>query len=180
MKKYVALLRGINVGGNNKIAMKDLKSSFESLGFKNVATYINSGNVIFDTKKEELEKLTKRIEKVIKKDFGLDIPIVIADRTSIAHIVKEAPKQWKNDTEQKTDILFLFEGFKTKTTLKKLTNKTGIDSLIYCAGAIIWNLKRSQYGKSGINDLIGTDIYKKMTARNINTVRKLNSLMETN
>ncbi|MFT3751872.1 MAG: DUF1697 domain-containing protein [Paludibacter sp.] len=66
---YVALLRGINVGGNNKVEMKKLKSTFELLGFTNVVTYINSGNIVFEDISKEQVVIVNEIEKAIKKDF---------------------------------------------------------------------------------------------------------------
>ena len=67
--KYIALLRGINVGGNNKVEMKKLKDVFEALGFKNVSTYINSGNVIFETNETEMVKIVEKIEQAILKKY---------------------------------------------------------------------------------------------------------------
>lgn len=173
MNKYVALLRGINVGGNNKVEMSKLKKVFESLGFENVSTYINSGNVIFETDKKNLEPL---IEKVLKKTFGFSLRIVIRDAKNIEKLCKNIPKDWLNNTEQRTDVLFLWDKFNTKKSID-LINATEVDTLKYIDGAIIWNVKRKDVGKSGMKKFIGTLIYKNMTARNINTVRKLNELL---
>ncbi|MEZ4194988.1 MAG: DUF1697 domain-containing protein [Candidatus Paceibacterota bacterium] len=87
MKKYVALLRGINVGGNNKVEMTKLKVCFESLGYNNVITYINSGNIIFETKKTDTKKLTEEIEKVIKDTFKLNIKVLLRDSLNIQKYV---------------------------------------------------------------------------------------------
>lgn len=173
MIKYVALLRGINVGGNNKTEMSKLKKVFESLGFENVSTYINSGNVIFKTHKKDLEPL---IEKTLKKTFGFEIRIVIRDEKNIKKLCKAIPKDWLNDAEQRTDVLFLWNEFDSKKSLD-LIKTTEVDTLKYINGAIVWNVKRTDVSKSGMNKFIGTTIYKNMTARNINTVRKLNELL---
>ena len=77
MKRYVALLRGINVGGKNKIPMAELKKGFEELGFEEVKTYLNSGNVIFSSDKEDVEKLKKQIETMINEQFGFEIPVFV-------------------------------------------------------------------------------------------------------
>ena len=76
MKRYIAFLRGINISGKNKISMAELKKNFEKLGFKEVKTYLNSGNVIFLSDEENIGKLTIQIETMIKEYFGFDIPIV--------------------------------------------------------------------------------------------------------
>ena len=87
--KYVALLRGINVGGNNKIAMAVLKASFESAGFTDVSTYINSGNVLFETKTADTEKIAAEIEALISSQFLLEIPVVVRTAESIQTIMKK-------------------------------------------------------------------------------------------
>ena len=176
MNKYVALMRGINVGGNNKVEMKKLKLIFESLGYCNVSTYINSGNVIFDTEKEE-GKLVIEIEKTLKKNFGFEIKCLIRDQENIIKINKKIPKEWKNDTEQKTDILFLWDEFQNKKTLELIATNPVVDNLLYIDGTIIWNVRRSDYTKSGMKKFIGTKVYKNMTARNVNTVLKLGEMM---
>lgn len=177
MNKYVALLRGINVGGNNKIAMANLKACFESLGFKNVSTYINSGNVMFDTKVQDTKTIISDIERAIRKTFKLDIRIVLRTRENILKVCKKIPDAWMNDKEYKTDVMFLWDEYRDEKTLELLSTNAEIDSLLYVDGAIIWHLKKKDYSKSGMRKLIGTDVYKQMTVRNINTVRKLATLM---
>ncbi len=173
MTKYVALLRGINVGGNNKVEMPKLKKVFESLGFENVSTYINTGNVIFETDKKDLEPL---IEKALKKAFRFELRIVIRDAENIKKLCKEIPKSWQNNTEQRTDILFLWNEF-DKDKSVDLIKTTEVDTLKYIDGAIVWNVNRKDIAKSGMKRFIGSIIYKNMTARNVNTVRKIGELM---
>lgn len=172
--KYLALLRGINVGGNNKVDMAKLCEVFEGLGFQDVSTYINSGNVIFDSSKKVS---TKKIETAIEQKFGFDVRVVVRGKASIAKIQKKIPKNWENNKEQKTDVLFLWDDYADKSTLK-LIKTTDVDTLLYVDGAIIWHLKKSDYNKSGMNKFIGTEVYKNMTARNVNTVRKLWDLLK--
>jgi uncharacterized protein (DUF1697 family) len=171
--KYVALLRGINVGGNKKVEMKKLKEIFESLNFQNVLTYINSGNVIFDSKNKPQ---VYNIEKAISEVFDFNIQVVLRDKTTIEKINKEIPKEWKNNKDEKTDVLFLWEDSDNEQSID-LISKTDVDTLKYIEGSIVWHIKKKDYNKSGINKFIGTEIYKNMTARNINTVRKILELM---
>jgi uncharacterized protein (DUF1697 family) len=175
MQKYVALLRGINVGGNNKIEMKKLKTVFETLGFTDVSTYINSGNVIFSTDKKE--DLPEEIENALKKNFGFVVPVVIRDAKNIAKVCKAIPQEWTNDTDTKTDVLFLWDEHDSKKTIDLITKNPEVDTLLYVSGAIAWSVKRINYTKSGRKKFIGTKVYKGMTARNVNTVRKLNQLL---
>lgn len=175
--KYVALLRGINVGGNNKVEMPQLKKVFEHLGFTNVLTYINSGNVIFESNEKKIDHLTDEIEKALKKKWGFPIKIVLREGNAFKKCIKGIPTRFKNDDEQKTDILFLWSDFDSKLSLKLIHTNPDVDFLLYLPGAIVWNVQRALYKKSGMNKFVGTVVYKHMTARNINTVRKLGELL---
>lgn len=177
MTKYIALLRGINVGGNNKVEMSKLKKSFESLGYEKVSTYINSGNIFFEVKEKDRIKLVEEIEKALKKDFKLELRVVIRAVGDIKKICNKVPSDWKNDDEQRTEVLFLWDEFDNKSTLKLINNNPDVDNLIYISSAIVWNVARVNYSKSGMRKFIGTKVYKNMTGRNINTVRKIEELM---
>jgi uncharacterized protein (DUF1697 family) len=168
METYVALLRGINVGGNKKVAMADLRSLFETAGFTYVRTYINSGNIIFSSKKSAT--LAATIEKLLLKKFGFSIMTMICTAENMVRVSQAIPKSWTNHTDQKTDVLFLAPDFDSKKTIKKIKHDPAIDTLIYTPGAILWNIDRSQYNKSGMRYFFGTDVYKNMTARNVNSV----------
>lgn len=175
MKKYVALLRGINVGGNHKVEMSRLKKVFEALGALNVSTYINSGNVIFES---QTVPLVETIEKALEKTFGFNVQVVLLDAKNIAKVVKAIPKGWNNDTEVRTDVLFLWDKYNKKNSLGLIVANPEVDRLKYVDGAIIWSLDRRGYNKTGMRKFIGTVLYKNMTARNVNTVRKLALLMK--
>jgi uncharacterized protein (DUF1697 family) len=176
---YLALLRGINVGGNNKISMGELKLAFESLGFDKVTTYINSGNIIFNSNDDSSDDLAKVIEKAIEEKFGLEVKVLVKNYEQIKKLNENIPADWTNDLEQKTDILFLWEIVDYPKIVDEIEHTSKVDNLIYCESAIIWNIDRRQYfNGSRMNKLVGTKVYKNMTARNVNTVRKLKLLME--
>jgi len=176
MKKYLALLRGINVGGKNKVEMRKLKTVFENAGFSNVSTYINSGNVIFESKENDADKLISII-KMILKNFDFEIQVIIRSSANISKLTKAIPADWQNNDVQKTDVLFLRADFDNKKSLNLIKQTPGVDNVIYVNGAIIWNVKRIDYNRSGMKKFIGTELYKNMTARNVNTVRKFSELM---
>lgn len=96
MSRFIAPLRGINISGKNKIHMAELKKSFESLGFTNVKTYLNSGNVIFLTYETNVKELMKSIEDMIQKEFGLDIPTFVILQDDLLDILSHAPNWWHN------------------------------------------------------------------------------------
>lgn len=172
----VALLRGVNVGGNTKVEMKKLKALFERMKFTNVSTYINSGNILFCTDQSPAN-LATRIEKSIKEEFGFSVRVVIRDKKQISEIVEQVPKHWTNDAKQRTDVIFLWDEVNSPNVLKEILTNPKVDQLSYMDGAVIWHLDKAFYTKSAMHKFIGTRIYKQMTARNINTVRKLRDLM---
>lgn len=174
---YVALLRGINVGGNARVEMPRLKKVFESLGLSSVLTYINSGNVIFSDMRTK-ETLVPLIEKAIHDEFRLGIRIVLRDLPGIQKLCDEIPTSWANDTEQKTDVLFLWDEIDDRKIVTKVVHNPAFEHVIYIAGALVWNIGRENVTRGNGVKLIKTDLYKYMTIRNINTVRKLKALME--
>lgn len=88
MKRYMALLRGINISGKNKVVMAELKKEFESLKFEDVKTYLNSGNVIFSSREENSEKITKQIEEMLKKNYDFKIPVFVLEQGKLKDIFR--------------------------------------------------------------------------------------------
>src|SRR5215470_14501960 len=110
MKKdgvFVALLRGVNVGGNNMIKMSELKVSFEQLGFTQVSTYINSGNIIFKSKEPDPRKLERKIEQMLAKDYDLDSKVVVRSVSEMETLVKNLPTHWDSDSNWRYNVMFL-------------------------------------------------------------------------
>jgi len=107
--KYVALLRGINVGGRNMIKMETLRVTFESLGFTDVKSYINSGNLVFETAQTDDGKLAKRIHDGIKKDFGFDISVMVRSEAEIDEIIANNPYIGQFENDKYMHALFLNE-----------------------------------------------------------------------
>lgn len=175
---YVALLRGINVGGNNKVDMKQLKELFESVGMKSVKTYINSGNIIFVSDEKDVTKLTTSLERAIEAEFGFAIKVLLRDLDNIRNVCKNLPASWQNNSDMKCDVMFLWEHFDSEEVLKQLTIKPGIDDVKYVLGAILWRVDRKLVTKRGMTKIVGSELYKHMTIRNCNTTRKLLTLME--
>ena len=176
---YAALLRGINVGGKNKVEMRKLKATFETVGMSEVTTYINSGNVVFQDNRRKAPTVSAVLEDAIEKDLGLSIKVLIRDLPSIRKLMKALPDTWTNDNAMRCDVLFLWERFDRQDILKELTIKPEIEDVVYVPGALIWRIDRSNVTKSRLFKIIGTDLYRGMTIRNCNTVRKLAELMES-
>jgi uncharacterized protein (DUF1697 family) len=100
MKTHVALLRGINVSGKKLVKMEHLRGIFESLEFQNVKTYIQSGNVIFDTKKEAAELICDKIEKELEKVLGFDVPVIIRTLVELEDSIKNNPFDSADSSEK--------------------------------------------------------------------------------
>ncbi len=106
--RYISLLRGINVSGQKKIKMADLKSMYESLGFKNVITYIQSGNVIFDAESLNSGELKIKIEKAIERKYIFHVPIEIRTVSEFGNIIKNCPFGPVDPAEEGAKLLVTF------------------------------------------------------------------------
>ena len=175
--KYVALLRGINVGKNKRIDMKKLKLIFEFIGCENVYTYINSGNVIFESNLDKID-IKNKIELVLNEKFEFNVPTLIKTKQELEEIVELIPENWVNDSTQKTDVAFLFSKADYPEIINELPVKKKYMEINYASGIIFWNVSRENYNKSDLNKIISHKIYKLMTVRNVNTVRILNKLLQ--
>jgi len=174
---YIALLRGINVGGKNKVDMRLLSATFERAGMEQVRTYINSGNVIFRHASRDAKKLSAALEQAIENDFGFRVKVLVRDSASISAMLEALPDDWANDDSAKCDVMFLGDGEDSPDVLGKLTIKPGIDDVRYVPGALLWRVPRPSVTRSGMMRLVGTATYQQMTVRNCNTLRKLAELI---
>ncbi|TGL53229.1 DUF1697 domain-containing protein [Leptospira meyeri] len=170
--KYIALLRGINVGGNRKVEMKKLRSLMESLGYTEVSTYINSGNIIFESE-DDTKTVRFKIEKSFEKVFKFEIPTIVKTEKEMKKIANEIPTEWQNDATQRTDVAYLFPEVDSKKIIEELPLKKEFLEIRYQKGALIWNIKRENLNKSQLAKLISHKLYKAMTIRNVNTARFL-------
>lgn len=175
--KYIALLRGINVGKERRIEMKKLRSLFESLGFSNVSTYINSGNIIFESAESQID-ISRIIELSLRNEHGFEIPTLVKTWEEIKKIADAIPDSWQNDSIQRSDVAFLFPEIDTKKTVDELPIKKEYSDICYIKGAIYWNIQRKDIYKSHLNKIIGHKLYQFMTIRNVNTVRYLANINE--
>ena len=177
--KYVALLRGINVGGKNKVDMKMLKQAFEEAGMSSVITYINSGNILFTDNSHPKEQLAPLLEGVVYRHFNLKINVLIYDAEEFRRIFEAIPENWSNDQQMKSDVLFLWQDVDEETVLDGLVIKPDIDRVIYVPGAILWSVDKDKVTRSGMVKIVGSALYRRVTIRNVNTVRKIQALLQS-
>jgi uncharacterized protein (DUF1697 family) len=178
MQKYLVLLRGINVGGNNIIKMADLKSCLERAGFEHVKTYIQSGNVILESKETDVEKLTTKIELLLSKQFNYQSKVVVRTHAQLQSIIKNAPEWWGKDAGYKHNLLFIKEPMTAKQALQECgTPKPNIELAEAGEGAIYLSASAKDLLNTNFVKLAAKPIYQHMTIRNYNTSMKLLELM---
>ncbi len=174
---YVALLRGINVGGNNIIPMAQLAQTFTKLGFASVKTFIASGNVIFSAPKQDLRKLEEKIEKALVKQFDYDAKVVVKSKPELDAIVKALWK--KPSAAMRYYVMFLRHAVDKKTVLDQFEPRKGVETLTYAPGALLWAADKNKLGKSTVaKKMLAKAIYQEMTVRNLNTTTKIAELMD--
>ena len=176
---YVAFLRGVNVGGRGIVSMAAIKEAFVALGLSDVRTYINSGNVIFSTRASNALLLTARIEKALEQHTGMAIKVLVMDHKTLKKMVDAIPRNWVDDKTMRTYVLLLWKELDDRRILDRLPVKRGVDELRYAPGAVVWRVDRENVGRSQMNRIVGTPLYKKITIRSANTMRKLNELTAT-
>lgn len=139
-KPYVALLRGIIVGGKNLIKMPALKACFENHGFTDVATYIQSGNVLFRSTESDLERLTNDIEKALSEEFSYASRVVVVSHEQLKAAVQRAPKGFgTNPAEYRYDVLFLKAPLTAVEAMKSITTRPGVDEVFAGKGVIYFS-----------------------------------------
>jgi len=175
---YVALLRGINVGGKNLLSMKSLKASFERAGFRDVSTYINSGNVLFRTRARDPRRIERRIDRLLLAEYGLPIRTVVRSAAEMARLVKTIAKTWKPDARWRYNVIFLRHRIDSKDLLDGLDFEPDLERVVYCPGTLLWSARLDFLTRSAMLKLGRTPLYQDMTVRNVNTTTKLLALMQ--
>ena len=178
MTRYVALLRGINVGGKNLIKMPALKACFEANGFENVSTYIQSGNVVFEAPDRPPVQLTRRIEAMLAEAFDYVPTVVVRNRKQMRAIVERAPKGFGAEpTKYRYDVFFLKEPLTATAAMKHLPTNPAVDRAHAGTSVLYVSRLTAKATQSRLNKIISSPIYPSVTIRNWNTTTKLLELM---
>jgi uncharacterized protein (DUF1697 family) len=179
MGQYVALLRGINVGGKNLIKMPELKARFEELGFQNVATYIQSGNVLFESDERSVAQLTQRIEETLSTSFNYPASVVLRSRSQLRNIVERAPNGFGTQPSRfLSDVLFLKPPLTAAAAFKLVPTREGVDRLWAGRGVLYSSRLASRASQSRINRVASLPIYQSMTLRSWSTTVRLAQLLD--
>ena len=176
MKRYIALLRGINVSGKNKVPMAELKKCFESLGVMEVKTYLNSGNVIFSSADKNVTALIDQGERMMQRELGLDIPVFIIPQEELADILRHAPDWWGTENKGNYDnLIFILPPATFPDIYYEIgAPKEGLEQIQEYQSAVFWSFSRKDYQKTNWwSKTARADIGSKLTIRTANTVRRI-------
>jgi len=175
--KYVALIRGINVGGNHIIKMTALKGCFEEQGLKDVATYIQSGNVVFSAAAKPAE-IARRLEAALHASFDCRTKVVLRSQKEMAAIVARAPKGFGKQPEKyRYDVIFLNAPLTAAAAIAEVPMKEGVDQAHAGAGVLYFSRLISKATQSKLGRVVSLPIYKEMTIRNWRTTTTLLQMM---
>jgi len=179
MPNFVALLRGINVGGKNLIPMAALRACFEEHGFDDVATYIQSGNVVFASAERSIPKLTAHIEDRLSATFDYNARVVVRSRTQMRSVVDRAPQGFGAEpAAYRYDVLFLKPPLQSRPALASVPTRDGVDQAWSGPGVFYYSRLISRATQSRMSRVVAMPIYQQMTIRNWNTTTKLLQMLE--
>lgn len=180
MERYVILIRGINVGGKNKVSMAELRGYLEDLGFSTVSTYINSGNVLLSSELKP-DKIKAEIEILLPKKFKLDdklIKVLVLSHKELTDVIKNKPKGFgdKPDTYH-NDAIFLID-VTAKEVMPVFNPREGVDKVWPGDGVVYSQRLSAERNKSRLSKIASSPLYKSMTIRSWNTTVKLLALLD--
>lgn len=180
MDVYVALLRGINVGGKNLIKMTDLAACFEDLGFSRVRTYIQSGNVIFAANETDKTGLAARLERALSETFQYAASLVLRSEAEMQSIIANAPEGFGAEPDvYRYDVLFLKEPLTAAEAMQFVSDKPGVDHTVSGDGVLYHARLIARASQSRLPRLVSLPVYQSMTIRNWNTTTRLAALMQS-
>lgn len=174
---FVALIRGINVGGNGIIRMVDLRDAMGKCGFENVRTYIQSGNVIFEST-GSTRIISAKLEQCIAESFGIDTRVIVKTGDEFADIIGRVPKEWKKGDGLRRYLAFVDGKKIAMEVLRESEPREGVDTIAMGDGVLYLTTTLAGITKSGFTKLIGKPVYKKLTIRNYSTSLKILGLIE--
>ncbi len=174
--KYIALLIGINISGKNKIAMSELKEELENNKYQNVTTYLNSGNVIFESEIDDKKAIMSDIYNIIKNKFNLEIPIFVMIVSELEEILRHQPDWWGTDEKEIYDnLIFIIPPTKYEEVYNIIGEPSkDIEKIEEYNNYVFWSFDLDKYKKANWwIKTASTDIKDKITIRTANTMRKV-------
>lgn len=178
MDKYIAFLRGVNVGGKNKVSMPVLKNILEQGGFHSVITYINSGNIIFSCDFETEEAIREKCETLIYEGLNLRIPVAIVKAETLLAAVEHAPSWWGYGKESKHNAIFVIAPVMVSQIFEEVgETKPEYEQMDFYENVIYWSAPTLTFSRTRLSRVVSSTSYPSITIRNHNTVLKLAELV---
>ncbi|MCR4925554.1 MAG: DUF1697 domain-containing protein [Clostridiales bacterium] len=174
--KYIALLRGINISGKNKISMAELKKELQENNFQNVSTYLNSGNIIFESESQKKDDIIRNIKKIIKNKFNLEIPVFVMTSLELEDILSHTPDWWGTDNKEIYDnIIFIIPPTNCNEVFEAIGQPSeNIDTIKEYNNIIFWSYVLKSYQKSNWwKKTASLSIKDRLTIRTANTMKKV-------
>ena len=180
MNLYVALLRGINVGGNNIIKMADLAACFAGLGLHRVRTYIQSGNVIFGADEPAPANLVGLLEGALSGAFNYNSTVVLRSHAAMQAVVAQAPDGFGGEPDvYRYDVIFLKEPLTSAEAMNWVSAKEGVDQINAGDGVLYASRLISRASQSRLAKIVSSPVYRSLTIRNWNTTTKLLHMLDS-
>lgn len=176
--QYLALLRGINVGGKNMVKMADLRAAFEAIGFAEVATYIQSGNVLFRAPRQKRAELAAGIESELSGRFGTELKVVLLTEAELRAVVEGAPRGFGAESRL-SDVIFLRKPLTVKKTMGLVELRDGVDRAWAGKSVVYFSRLAAKASGSRLSKLAARPEYKEMTVRSWSTTTKLLALIDS-
>jgi uncharacterized protein (DUF1697 family) len=170
--QYLALLRGINVGGKNLVKMAELREAVEEIGLAEVATYIQSGNVLFRAPRQPRAELAARLESGLSDRFGVELKVVVVTAAELRRVVEEAPDGFGAETHR-CDVIFLRKPLTVKQAMAVIETREGVDSAWAGKGVLYFSRLDAKASSSRLSKVVTRPEYQDMTIRNWSTTTKL-------
>jgi uncharacterized protein (DUF1697 family) len=176
---HVALLRGINVGGKNLIAMADLRACFEEQGYRRVRTYIQSGNVLFESDDTDRAALTASIGSMLGSAFETPLVVTVRSQVDLRRILEEAPARFGSQPDTYlSDVVFLMPPLTPAEVLHEVTLREGVDASYAGTDVVYFQRLKARASQSRLSRIASLPMYQHMTIRNWRTTTRLLALLE--
>ena len=177
-RTFIALLRGVNVGGNNKLPMKELAAMFHAAGCVWAETYIQSGNVVFGSSGTSNAELMVRIERMLAASFDYEASVVVRSRRQMRAIVDGAPRGFGADPDRyRSDVIFVKPPLTAKAACAPGPTKEGVDRAWAGTGVLYYERLTARATQSRLSAIVSMPLYRSVTIRNWNTTTKLLRLL---
>lgn len=178
MERYIALLRGVNVGGHNKIPMPHLRAALEKDGLSEVSTYINSGNLLFCCDGISTTQLQAQCRRVIQTEFGLDIAVAVLSAKDYVQALCHAPAWWGSEPDYKNNVIVVIAPAGAADLVGEVGAREEYEKVAYHGQVIFWSAPLKTFSRTRWSKVVTSSAYGSITVRNANTARKLLQLAE--